>query len=68
MFLIEKSEEKIAKIDVFNLKLKKFLNKLKEVPMNKYELIQMVISKVYINSPTVDNEFDITIIYKLEES
>ena len=66
--LIEKSEEKITKIDVFNLKFKKFLNKLKEVPMDKYKLIQMVISKVYINSPPVDNEFDITIVYKLEES
>ena len=66
--LIEKSDEKIVKIDVFNLKFKKFLNKLKEIPMDKYKLIQMVISKVYINSPPVDNEFDITIVYKLEES
>ena len=53
---------------VFNLKFKKFLNKLKEIPMDKYKLIQMVISKVYINSPPVDNEFDITIVYKFEES
>ena len=66
--LIEKSEEQMAKIDVFNLKFKKFLNKLKEIPMDKYKLIQMVISKVYINSPPVDNEFDIKIVYKLEES
>lgn len=65
--LIEKTEEQNAKIDVFNLKFKKFLNKLKEVPMDKYKLIQMVISKVYINSPPVDNEFDITIVYKFEE-
>ena len=65
--LIEKTDEQMAKIDVFNLKFKKFLNKLKEVPMDKYKLIQMVISKVYINSPPVDNEFDITIVYKFEE-
>ena len=52
---------------VFNLKFKKFLNKLKEIPIYKYKLIQIVISKVYINSPPVDNEFDITIVYKFEE-
>ena len=65
--LIEQSEEQTAKIDIFNLKFKKFLEKLKEIPMDKYKLIQMVISKVYINSPPVDNEFDITIVYKIEE-
>ena len=65
--LIEHSEEQIAKIDIFNLRFKKFMEKLKEVPMDKYTLIQTVISKVYINSPPVDNEFDITIVYKIEE-
>ena len=65
--LMEQSEEQTAKIDIFNLRFKKFLEKLKEIPMDKYKLIQMVISKVYINSPPVDNEFDITIVYKIEE-
>ena len=65
--LIEKSEDQMAKIHVFNLKFKKFLDKLKEIPMDKYKLIQMVISKVYINSPPIDNELDITIVYKIEE-
>ena len=65
--LLEGTEEQMAKIDVFNLTFKKFLDKLKEIPMYKYKLIQMVISKVYINSPPVDNEFDITIVYKFEE-
>ena len=65
--LLEGTDEQMAKIDVFNLTFKKFLDKLKEIPMYKYKLIQMVISKVYINSPPVDNEFDITIVYKFEE-
>lgn len=65
--LMEQAEEETAKIDIFNLKFKKFLEKLKEIPMDRYKLIQMVISKVYINSPPVDNEFDITIVYKIEE-
>ena len=65
--LIERSEEQIAKIDVFNLRFKKFLENLKEIPMDKYKLIQMVISKVYINRPPISDEFDITIVYKIEE-
>jgi hypothetical protein len=35
--------------------------------MDKYKLIQMVISKVYISPPEVDGEFNITIKYKIEE-
>ena len=65
--LIEGADEQMAKIDVFNLKFKKFVDKLKEVPMDKYEIIQSVISKVYVKPLDVENEFDIIIVYKLEE-
>ena len=65
--LLEGADEQMAKIDVFNLKFKKFVDKLKEVPMDKYEIIQSVISKVYVKPLDVENEFDIIIVYKLEE-
>ena len=65
--LLEGADEQMAKIDVFNLKFKKFIDKLKEVPMDRYEIIQTVISKVYINPLDAENEFDITIVYKIEE-
>jgi len=65
--LLEGADEQMAKIDVFNLKFKKFIDKLKEVPVDRYEIIQTVISKVYINPLDAENEFDITIVYKIEE-
>ena len=65
--LLEHADEQVAKIDVFNLRFKKFIDKLKEVPMDRYELIQMLISKVYIIPQERENEFDITIVYKMEE-
>jgi hypothetical protein len=65
--LLENTDEQIAKIDVFNLKFKKFIGKLKDVPMDTYKLIQMVISKVYISPLESENEFDIAIVYKIEQ-
>jgi hypothetical protein len=35
--------------------------------MDRYKLIQTVISKVYINPLETENEFDITIVYKIEQ-
>jgi hypothetical protein len=65
--LLEGADEQMAKIDDFNLKFKNLIDKLKEVPMDKYEIIHSVISKVYISPLKLKDEFDITIVYKLEE-
>ena len=65
--LLEHTDEQQAKLDLFDLKFKKFIDSLREIPMDKYKLIQMVISKVYISPPEVDGEFNITIKYKIEE-
>ena len=65
--MLEHADEQQAKIDLLDLKFKKFIDSLREIPMDKYKLIQMVISKVYISPPEVDGEVNITIKYKIEE-
>lgn len=65
--LISEMNEAEIKLELFDLKFKKFLSQLKSAPRDKLTLIQTVISKVYINRIINKKELDLTIIYKIEE-
>ena len=56
-----------SKLHVFDIKFKKFLQRLKNAPTDKISLIESVVSKVYINSISENHEYDISVIYKIEE-
>lgn len=64
---ITEASEVESRIHLFDLTFKKFLNRLKTVPMDKISLIKAVISKVYINKIVNKKELDLSIVYKIEE-
>lgn len=55
-----------AKLKVYDLKFKKFLHKLKTVPMDKLSLIRAVVSRVQICKVGA-NECNLTVVYKIED-
>ena len=63
---LERLSETQAKIALFDVKFKKFVEDLKNTPKEKFDLIRFAISKVYINNVSKNN-IDMTIIYKFEE-
>jgi len=63
---LESQADAQARISLFELKFKKFIENLKNKPSGKFDLIRFVISKVYINSVSSE-DVDMTIIYKFEE-
>ncbi len=56
-----------SKLHVFDIKFKKFLQRLKNAPKDKISLIKSVVSKVYINTISENHEYDISVVYKIEE-
>lgn len=63
---LERLSETQAKIALFDVKFKKFIEDLKNTPKEKFDLIRFAISKVYINNVSKNN-IDMTILYKFEE-
>ena len=63
---LERLSETQAKIALFDIKFKKFIEDLKNTPKEKFDLIRFAISKVYINNVS-NNNIDMTILYKFEE-
>ena len=64
---INSCDNAIERLKIFELKLKKLIVELKEMPKNQLDIIRAVISKVYVNHITNPKEFDITIVYRFEE-
>ena len=63
---LDRLSETQAKIALFDVKFKKFVEDLKNTPKEKFDLIRFAISKVYINNVSKNN-IDMTILYKFEE-
>ena len=55
------------KISLFNIRFDRFLDSLNDIPQKMFDVIRLVISKVYVNKKPINNQYDITIVYKFEE-
>jgi len=64
---IERCVDNKSKIELFEIRFKKFLESIKDMSKDMFEVIKQVISKIYINEVKDQTTFDITIIYKFEE-
>lgn len=54
-----------ADVEILKLKFGKFINSLSKLPVDKIELIKLVVARIYINKFQGD-KLDITIMYKFE--
>ena len=64
---INSCDNAIERLKIFEIKLKKLIVQLNEMPKNQLDIIRAVISQVYVNHITNPKEFDITIVYRFEE-
>ena len=64
---LEDSNDYETKLCIFQSKFQKFLSKLETISVDKFEIIRMAVSKIYINKVEPDRKFDISIVYKFED-
>lgn len=53
-------------IKTFDIKFKRFLEQIKNIPQNKLDVIRMAVDRIYVERCCGYNDFDITIKYKFE--
>lgn len=64
---INKCDFMLGKVKLFEIKFKRFINNMKNLPNNDLDIIRCLISKVVVNKIYSPFKFDITIVYKFEE-
>lgn len=64
---LEDSNDYETKLSIFQIRFQKFLSKIENIPVDKFEIIRMAVSKVYINKVAPNKKFDISIVYKFED-
>lgn len=63
---IERCLNNKANIELFEIRFKKFLENIKNVSKDVFDVIKQAVNKVYINEVKDTHNFDITIIYNFE--
>lgn len=63
---LERCVNNKANIELFEIKFKRFLESIKNISKDIFDVIKQVVDKVYINEVKDKQTFDITIIYKFE--
>ena len=56
-----------SKLSLFDIRFEKFIESLKKLPVDKFQLIRLAVKKVYMNTMPTKTNIDITIVYKFEE-
>lgn len=56
-----------SKLSLFDIRFEKFIENLKVLPVDKFQLIRLAVKKIYINTIPTKTNIDITIVYKFEE-
>lgn len=56
-----------SKLSLFDIRFEKFIENLKTLPIDRFQLIRLAVKKIYINSIPTKENVDMTIVYKFEE-
>jgi hypothetical protein len=63
---LERCVNNKANIELFEIRFKRFLESIKNISKDMFDVIKQVVDKVYINEVKDKQTFDMTIIYKFE--